>query len=114
MGLNGHMYMSRYAHARGSRCVHELVRPGRVYGVGIPGGCTGWVIRGVLPSHRAPKGDLQTAKRAPEALQGAGVGGLGAADVRSGGTGPVPPSGARSVPCRALPVQDPQNAAPGQ
>ena len=57
---------------------HVRVRvrvPGRVYRVGtrvgIPGG-----YRGVLPTQHAARGDLlMTAKRAPEAPGGAGVGG---------------------------------------
>ena len=60
------------------------------YRVGYGDGYTGWVYRGVLPSHRARRSP--TSEAGPGSLREAGVGGLGAGCVShvvfGGGDGP--------------------------
>ena len=90
MSRNSHMCMPRWHYRR----VHHWLRHGHEARAGTGYGYSGWVMGGlyrVLPTDRASV--TLTAKRAPEALLGAGVGGQG---VALPGTSGDHPCGARS------------------
>ena len=102
--------MSRvHHHERASRCRGVGV-PGWVYGVGI----AGWVGEGYTGTQHTARGEVQIpAKRAPNGPAGAGSGWVSGARAngRRDGSWTTPAGPGRSL--RALPVQDPQNAALG-